>query len=68
MKKLIIAAAIALSSNSVIADGALKPQKGGVMAGNIEHSGGKFTSNGVQVDNHAHGSVQSGGSWTKGTQ
>ena len=40
----------------------------GVMAGNIEHSGGKFTSNGVQVDNHAHGSVQSGGSWTKGTQ
>lgn len=46
----------------------LEVQKGGVMAGNIEHSGGKFTSNGVQVDNHAHGSVQSGGSWTKGTQ
>ncbi|KVK38928.1 baseplate assembly protein [Enterobacter chengduensis] len=46
----------------------LEVQKGGVMAGNIEHSGGKFTSNGVQVDNHAHGGVQSGGSWTKGTQ
>ncbi len=29
----------------------LEVQKGGVMAGNIEHSGGKFTSNGVQVDN-----------------
>lgn len=25
-------------------------------------------SNGVQVDNHAHGNVQSGGNWTKGTQ
>ena len=46
----------------------LEVQQGGVMTGNIEHSGGKFTSNGVQVDNHAHGSVQSGGSWTKGTQ
>jgi len=46
----------------------LEVQKGGVMAGNIQHSGGQFTSNGVQVDNHAHGSVQSGGSWTKGTQ
>ncbi|MDI9229355.1 phage baseplate assembly protein V, partial [Serratia bockelmannii] len=43
-------------------------QKGGVMAGNLEHAGGKFTSTGVQVDIHAHGSVQSGGSWTKGTQ
>ncbi|MNR21647.1 hypothetical protein D3C85_1385590 [compost metagenome] len=48
--------------------GTLEVQKGGKMSGNIEHSGGKFTSNGVQVDNHAHGNVQSGGSWTKGTQ
>lgn len=38
------------------------------MSGNIEHTGGKLTSNGVQVDDHAHGNVQSGGSWTKGTQ
>ncbi|MEA3939714.1 phage baseplate assembly protein V [Enterobacter ludwigii] len=48
--------------------GTLEVQKGGKMTGNIEHTGGKFISNGVQVDNHAHGNVQSGGSWTKGTQ
>ncbi len=48
--------------------GTLEVQKGGKMTGNIEHTGGKFISNGVQVDDHAHGNVQSGGSWTKGTQ
>ena len=48
--------------------GTLEVQKGGKMSGNIEHTGGKLTSNGVQVDDHAHGNVQSGGSWTKGTQ
>ena len=46
----------------------LEVQKGGKMRGDIEHSGGAFTSNGVQVDSHTHGAVQSGGSWTKGTQ
>ncbi|WP_320705061.1 phage baseplate assembly protein V [Enterobacter asburiae] len=48
--------------------GTLEVQKGGTMRGNIEHTGGTLKSNGVQVDNHAHGNVQSGGSWTKGTQ
>lgn len=48
--------------------GTLEVQKGGTLRGNIEHSGGTLKSNGVQVDNHAHGNVQSGGSWTKGTQ
>jgi len=48
--------------------GSLEVQKGGTMKGDITHTGGKFTSNGVQVDDHAHGEVQSGGSWTKGTQ
>ena len=48
--------------------GTLEVQKGGKMTGNIEHTGGKFISNGVQADDHAHGNVQSGGSWTKGTQ
>ncbi|EJD7030463.1 phage baseplate assembly protein V [Enterobacter hormaechei] len=48
--------------------GMLEVKKGGKMTGNIEHTGGTLTSNGVQVDNHAHGNVQSGGSWTKGTQ
>lgn len=46
----------------------LDVQKGGKMGGDITHSGGAFTSNGVQVDNHAHGSVQRGGSMTEGTQ
>ncbi|EOZ1523412.1 baseplate assembly protein [Enterobacter hormaechei subsp. xiangfangensis] len=48
--------------------GTLEVQKGGKMTGDIEHTGGKLTSNGVQVDDHEHGNVQSGGSWTKGTQ
>ena len=48
--------------------GTLEVKKGGTMSGNIEHTGGTLKSNGVQVDNHAHGNVQSGGSWTKGTQ
>ncbi|WP_291968809.1 phage baseplate assembly protein V [Candidatus Symbiopectobacterium sp.] len=48
--------------------GTLEVQKGGKMSGNIAHSGGAFTSNGVQIDNHGHGGVQRGGSWTEGTQ
>lgn len=48
--------------------GTLEVLKGGKMSGSIEHTGGILKSNGVQVDNHAHGNVQSGGSWTKGTQ
>ncbi|MCS2161013.1 phage baseplate assembly protein V [Scandinavium sp. H11S7] len=46
----------------------LEVQKGGKMSGDIEHSGGKFTSNGVQADDHDHGGVQKGGSRTEGTQ
>lgn len=42
--------------------------KGGKMRGNVEHSNGKMTSNGVQVDEHGHGGVQRGGSWTEGTK
>ncbi|EIV5418964.1 phage baseplate assembly protein V [Klebsiella aerogenes] len=48
--------------------GTLEVKKGGKMSGNIEHAGGKFTSNGVQVDDHDHGQVQRGGSWTEGTR
>ena len=29
---------------------------------------GKFTSNGVQVDDHGHGGVKSGDNWTQGTK
>ncbi|EIJ6515011.1 phage baseplate assembly protein V [Salmonella enterica] len=42
--------------------------EGGTMTGNIKHSGGSFTSNGVQVDNHGHGGVKPGDSWTQGTK
>lgn len=42
--------------------------EGGTMKGNITHTGGKFTSNGVQVDDHDHGGVERGGSWTEGTK
>jgi phage baseplate assembly protein V len=48
--------------------GSLEVQAGGTMNGNISHSGGALTSNGVQVDNHNHGGVQKGGSWTEGVK
>ncbi|RNM02367.1 phage baseplate assembly protein V [Dickeya undicola] len=41
---------------------------GGTLAGNVAHSDGAMTSNGVQVDSHRHGGIQPGGSWTSGTQ
>ncbi|TNV09334.1 phage baseplate assembly protein V [Buttiauxella sp. B2] len=46
----------------------LEVKKGGKMSGDIAHSGGTFTSNGVQVDDHGHGGVERGGSWTEDTQ
>ncbi|HBY9440267.1 phage baseplate assembly protein V [Klebsiella pneumoniae] len=42
--------------------------EGGKMRGNFSHTDGKFTSNGVQVDDHDHGAVERGGSWTEGTR
>lgn len=48
--------------------GTLEVQKGGTMKGDITHSGGALTSNGVQVDDHGHGGVQRGGSWTEETK
>ncbi|HGW5582260.1 phage baseplate assembly protein V [Enterobacter kobei] len=48
--------------------GTLEVQKGGKMTGNIEHTGGKFISNGVQVDDHDHGGVKRGDDRTVGTQ
>jgi len=46
----------------------LEVTKGGKMSGNIAHTGGKFTSNGVAVDKHGHGGIQRGGDWTEGTK
>ncbi|MGP4873308.1 phage baseplate assembly protein V, partial [Klebsiella pneumoniae] len=48
--------------------GTLEVKQGGRMSGDIEHSGGAFTSNGVQVDKHAHGGIKRGDEWTEGTQ
>ncbi|EPW8574088.1 phage baseplate assembly protein V [Morganella morganii] len=44
----------------------LNVEKGGEMTGNITHKDGEFSSNGVVVDNHSHGGVERGGSWTDG--
>ncbi|HHT0448841.1 phage baseplate assembly protein V [Klebsiella michiganensis] len=46
----------------------LSVTEGGEMRGDITHTGGAFTSNGVQVDDHDHGAVERGGSWTEGTR
>ncbi|WP_323105104.1 phage baseplate assembly protein V [Klebsiella variicola] len=46
----------------------LNVREGGEMHGNIAHTGGAFTSNGVQVDDHDHGEVERGGDWTVGTK
>ncbi|WP_373859403.1 phage baseplate assembly protein V [Klebsiella variicola] len=42
--------------------------EGGEMRGNFNHTGGKFISNGVQVDDHGHGEVERDGDWTVGTK
>ncbi|WP_265693739.1 phage baseplate assembly protein V [Providencia rustigianii] len=44
----------------------LNVTKGGEMTGNITHKGGKFSSNGIVVDEHNHGGVERGGSRTDG--
>lgn len=46
----------------------LNVRGGGEMHGDITHTGGAFTSNGVQVDDHEHGNVERGGSWTEGVR
>jgi len=46
----------------------LEVTKGVTMKGNVTHSGGKLSSNGVVVDDHDHGGVQRGGSRTDGPQ
>ena len=41
---------------------------GGTLSGNISHSGGDFTSNGVTLHTHRHSGVKSGGDTTGGPQ
>ncbi|MCH4624457.1 phage baseplate assembly protein V, partial [Escherichia coli] len=42
--------------------------EGGTLSGNISHSGGDFTSNGVTLHTHRHGGVKSGSDSTGGPQ
>ncbi|MBN1084561.1 phage baseplate assembly protein V [Erwinia aphidicola] len=42
--------------------------EGGTLQGNISHSGGSFSSNGVVAHSHVHAGVESGGSKTAGPQ
>ncbi|MEJ5064285.1 phage baseplate assembly protein V [Erwinia sp. MYb375] len=41
---------------------------GGTLKGNISHSGGSLSSNGIVVHSHVHAGVESGGSKTAGPQ
>ncbi|MEZ0582549.1 phage baseplate assembly protein V [Erwinia sp. STN24] len=41
---------------------------GGTMKGDVQHSGGSFSSNGVIVHSHKHGGVKSGGDTSGGPQ
>lgn len=53
-------------TNQLIAK-SLLIREGGEMKGDITHSGGKLSSNGVAVDSHGHGGVKRGGDKTDGT-
>ncbi|MFB6326622.1 phage baseplate assembly protein V [Pantoea deleyi] len=46
----------------------LEVTQGGTMKGDIQHSGGSFSSNGITVDSHKHGGVKSGGDTSGGPQ
>ncbi|WP_414147545.1 phage baseplate assembly protein V [Erwinia sp. BNK-24-b] len=46
----------------------LEVTQGGTMKGDVQHSGGSFSSNGVVVDSHKHGGVKSGGDTSAGPQ
>ena len=47
--------------------GSIEVKKGGTMRGTIEHTG-KFTSNGVQIDDHGYGGVERGNTRTEGSK
>ncbi len=48
--------------------GSLEVKQGGTMTGNITHSGGSPSSNGVALHTHKHSGVQTGGGQTQGPQ
>jgi phage baseplate assembly protein V len=48
--------------------GSLEVKHGSAMTGNISHSGGSLSSNGIVLHTHKHGGVQTGGGQTQGPQ
>jgi len=46
----------------------LEVTQGGTMKGDVSHSGGSLSSNGIVVDEHQHGGVKSGGDLSGGPQ
>ncbi|WP_037034130.1 phage baseplate assembly protein V [Rahnella sp. WP5] len=46
----------------------LEVKQGGTLTGNLTHSGGSLTSNGIVVHTHRHSGVQTGGGQTGGPQ
>lgn len=54
--------------SSKLITGSLEVKQGGTMTGNISHSGGSFTSNGIALHTHRHSGVQTGGGQTGGPQ
>jgi len=48
--------------------GSLEVKQGGTMTGNVSHSGGSITSNGIVLHTHKHSGVQTGGGNTGGPQ
>ncbi|MDC9583025.1 phage baseplate assembly protein V [Xenorhabdus sp. PR6a] len=50
----------------LMSTGNLIVRNGGKMTGNIEHTGGTFSSNGVVVDSHKHTGIRSGGDTSGG--
>ncbi len=58
---------IVYDENNIIV-ATLDVTKEGKMSGNITHSGGNFTSNGITVHTHKHGGVKGGSDSTGGPQ
>lgn len=53
---------------SKLTTGSLEVKQGGTLTGNVIHSGGSLTSNGIIVHTHRHSGVQTGGGQTGGPQ
>ncbi|CAI2485409.1 phage baseplate assembly protein V [Serratia liquefaciens] len=62
-KKINLNAPVVECSNQLVT-GTIQIKEGGEMTGDLNHSGGSITSNGVVVHTHTHGGVETGGGQT----